>query len=80
MHRFFFTAEYKGATLRDDDGELFATEAQAIAHGRLIANELGRNNPKPVSVSVLDEAGHILATARAGHDAAIDRSSRLCSE
>jgi hypothetical protein len=38
----------------------------------LLANELGRNNPKPVSVSVLDEAGHILATARAGHDAAID--------
>jgi hypothetical protein len=72
MHRFFFTAEYKGATLRDEDGEPFATETQAIAYGRLVANELGRNNPTPVSVSVLDEAGHVLATARAGHDAAID--------
>jgi uncharacterized protein GlcG (DUF336 family) len=72
MHRFFFTAEYKGVTLRDEDGELFATEAQAIAYGRLVANELGRNNPNAVSVSVLDEAGDVLATARAGHAAAID--------
>jgi hypothetical protein len=66
MQRFYFTAESNGVTVRDDDGELFATADQAIAHGRVVANELGRNNAKQFSVSVLDETGSVLATVAAG--------------
>jgi len=51
--------------LTDDIGEEFATLQQAEAHARLVANELSRNDPQPVTVFVLSEGSTLLAsTAR----------------
>jgi Domain of unknown function (DUF6894) len=62
MQKFFFAAEYDGATCNDDEGETFPTAAEAIAYGLAVATELSRNNPKPVSISVLDRIGCRVAT------------------
>jgi len=44
MARYFFQAQYHGATLTDDLGENFGTLQEAEAHARGVANELGRNS------------------------------------
>jgi hypothetical protein len=53
MARYFFQANYRGATVVDDIGEEFPTVQEAEAHAVAVANELGRNNPQPVTVFVL---------------------------
>jgi uncharacterized protein DUF6894 len=56
MSRYFFQAHYHGATVVDDIGEEFATAQKAEAHAAVVANELGRNDPQPVTVFVLTES------------------------
>jgi hypothetical protein len=53
MARYLFLANYRGATIVDDIGEDFPTLREAEAHAAIVANELGRNNPQPVTVFVL---------------------------
>jgi Domain of unknown function (DUF6894) len=43
MTRYFFRAQYRGATLTDEIGEEFATLQEAEVHARVVAKELGRN-------------------------------------
>ena len=61
MARYFFQAQYHGALLTDDIGEEFPTLHAAEAHGRIVANELGRNGYQVVTVFVLSEEGKLLA-------------------
>jgi hypothetical protein len=53
MARYLFVANYRGATIVDDIGEDFPTLREAEAHATIVANELGRNDPQPVTVFVL---------------------------
>jgi Domain of unknown function (DUF6894) len=62
MARYFFQVDYHGAMITDDVGEEFATVQQAEAHARLVAHELSRNDPQPVTVSVLSEGKVLLAS------------------
>jgi len=63
MTRYFFQAQYRGATLTDDIGEEFATLNEAKAHARVVADELGRNTAEDqaITVFVLSEHGELLA-------------------
>jgi hypothetical protein len=66
MARFYFPAEYDGATYVDDHGEDFPTIADAVAHAKVVAAELGRNNPKAVTVFLVTEDGAQIASVPAG--------------
>ena len=67
MARYFFQAQYRGATLTDDIGEEFATLNEAKAHASVVADELGRNGPedRAITVFVLGEDGELLARSGA---------------
>jgi hypothetical protein len=65
MARYFFQAQYRGATLTDDIGEEFATLHEAEAHATVVANELGRNSSQIARVFVLGEDGELLARSAA---------------
>ena len=43
MVRYFFQAQYRGATLTNDIGEEFSTVQEAQAHAAHVADELSRN-------------------------------------
>jgi hypothetical protein len=62
MTRYFFQAHYHGATVVDEIGEDFATAQDAEAHAAIVANELSRNDPQPVTVFVLTESGALIAS------------------
>jgi hypothetical protein len=51
-----------GATVVDEIGEDFPTLQQAEAHAAIIAKELGRNDPQPVTVFVFSQEGIQLAS------------------
>ncbi len=63
MARYFFQAQYRGATLTDDLGEEFATLREAQGHATVVAHELGRNSVEnqAITVFVLSEHGELLA-------------------
>jgi len=67
MARYFFQAQYRGATLTDDIGEEFATLHEAEAHATVVASQLGRNGAQEqtVTVFVLGENGELLARSAA---------------
>jgi hypothetical protein len=60
MSRYFFQAQYRGSTLTDDTGEVFATLEEAKAHANVVAAELGRNSSE-ATVFVLGDDGKLLA-------------------
>ena len=62
MARYYFQANYHGVTIVDDIGEDFPTLQQAEAHAAIVAKELGRNDPQPVTVFVLSQEGIQLAS------------------
>jgi hypothetical protein len=64
MPRYFFQADYHGATIIDDVGEEFPTLQDARAHAVVVAKELGQHNAKAVVVSVLNENMVIIASAK----------------
>jgi Domain of unknown function (DUF6894) len=66
MTRFLFQADYLGLALADDIGEMFPTLREAEAHAAIVAGELRRNSPHPVTVLVLSEDGTVLASTAAG--------------
>jgi hypothetical protein len=66
MTRFFFQANILGVTVAEDIGEMFPTLREAEAHATIVASELSRNGPSPVTVSVLSEDGTVLASTAAG--------------
>jgi hypothetical protein len=66
MARFYFPAEYDGITYGDDHGEDFPSVADAVAHAEVVAAELGRNNPKAVTVFLVTDDGARLASVPAG--------------
>jgi hypothetical protein len=66
MTRFFFQANVLGVTVAKDIGEMFPTLRDAEAHAAIVASELSRNSPSPVTVSVLSEDGTVLASTAAG--------------
>jgi hypothetical protein len=68
MARYFFRADYRGITVTDDVGEEFPTLPDAEAHAAIVANELVRNCSQAATVSVLSEAGIVLAKAAAPSD------------
>ena len=65
MARYFFQAQYRGATLTDDIGEEFATLHEAEAYAAVVADELGRNSSQIATVFVLGEDGELLARGAA---------------
>jgi hypothetical protein len=65
MAHYFFQANYRGTMIADDIGEEFSTVQQAEAHAGIVANELSRNGPQPVTVSVLSDQGILLASIAA---------------
>jgi len=67
MLRFFLEADYGGTQCRDDEAVEFASIKQAEAHASLVAEELGRNNSKAVSIFLTDENGERLATFHSGN-------------
>jgi len=60
MSRYFFQAQYRGRTLTDDVGEVFAMLEEAKAHANVVAAELSRNSSE-AAVFVLGEDGKLLA-------------------
>jgi hypothetical protein len=62
MALYFFRAHYRGAVVDDDIGEEFSTVQQAEAHAAIVAGELGRNQPQPVTVFVLGEDRTLIAS------------------
>jgi hypothetical protein len=60
MNRYFFQTQYRGRTLTDETGEVFATLEEAKAHANVVAAELGRNSSE-ATVFVLGEGGKLLA-------------------
>ena len=62
MALYFFQAHYRGAMVADDIGEEFSTVQQAEAHAAIVASELGRNEPQPVTVYVLSEDRTLIAS------------------
>jgi Domain of unknown function (DUF6894) len=68
MAHYFFQARYRDAMLTDDIGEEFATLREAEAHATLVANELGRNSARAVTVFVLSGDGELLARSDAASD------------
>jgi hypothetical protein len=65
MARYFFRADYRNSSVKDDVGEEFSTLQGAEAHATVVANELVRNSPQAVTVAVLSEDGILLAKAPA---------------
>jgi len=57
MAHYYFQANYRGVTVVDGIGEDFPTLQQAKAHAAIVAKELGRNDPQPVTVFVLSQEG-----------------------
>jgi len=56
MTRYYFTIDQSNmVSFTDEEGEDFQTPEEAIKHALIVANELGRNNQTPVTVSVLRE-------------------------
>jgi Domain of unknown function (DUF6894) len=76
MARYFFRADYRGITVNDDVGEEFTTLRDAEVHAAIVANELVRNYPQAVTVSVLSEDGILLAKAAAPSDRFFSRRVR----
>jgi Domain of unknown function (DUF6894) len=66
MTRFFFQANYLGAMVVDDIGEMFPTLRDAEAHAAIVARELSRNGSYPITVFVLSENGTVLTSTAAG--------------
>jgi hypothetical protein len=62
MAHYYFQANYRGVTMVDEIGEDFPTLQQAKAHATIVAKELGRNDPQPVTVFVLSQDGIQLAS------------------
>jgi hypothetical protein len=66
MPLFFFTVDYDGFRYGDEQGEHFSVAEAAVAHARLIAEELSRNHSKTVTVFVVAEEGaRVIASASA---------------
>jgi Domain of unknown function (DUF6894) len=59
MTRYFFQAQYRGATLTDNIGEEFSTVQEAQAHAARVADELSRNSSE-TTVIVLGDDGKLL--------------------
>lgn len=53
MARYYFQANYRGVTVVDEIGEDFPTLQQAKAHATVVAQELSRNDPWPVTIFVI---------------------------
>jgi Domain of unknown function (DUF6894) len=66
MTRYFFKANYLGVMVADDIGEMFPTLRDAEAHAAIVARDLSRNTPYPVTVFVLSENGTVLTSTAAG--------------
>jgi hypothetical protein len=66
MTRFFFQANCNGVMVVDDIGEMFPTLRDAEAHAAIVASELSRNRPYPITVFVLSENGTVLTSTAAG--------------
>jgi hypothetical protein len=62
MARYYFQANYRGVTVVDEIGEDFPTLQQAKAHATVVAQELSRNDPWPVTIFVLNQEGMQLAS------------------
>ena len=60
MTRYFFRADYHGITATDDVGEEFSNLQEAQVHAALVANELGRNDPQSVVVTIVNKDGMLL--------------------
>jgi Domain of unknown function (DUF6894) len=60
MTRYFFQAQYRGATLTDYIGEEFSTVKEAQAHAACVAGELSRNSSE-TTVIVLSDDGKLLS-------------------
>jgi hypothetical protein len=81
MSRYFFQAHYHGATVVDDIGEEFATAQEAEAHAAVVANELGQNDPRPVTVFVLTESVASMGRSYQFSKLRVDwRSPHSCSD
>jgi hypothetical protein len=65
MARYLFTVELEGATLRDEEGEIFTCLQEAEVHAAVVADELTRNSTRRVVVHVTNEDGVVLAKASA---------------
>jgi hypothetical protein len=68
MARYYFQANYHGVTIVDEIGEDFPTLRQAEAHAAIVAQELGRNDPQPVTIFVLSQEGIQLASTAPEHE------------
>jgi hypothetical protein len=64
MPLYKFRTDYDRVISEDDVGEVFSTLAEAVAHASVVAAELSRNNTRAIAVSVIDEAGTIVAQDR----------------
>jgi len=67
MALYFFEAKYRGDTVADDTSEEFSTAHEARLHAAVVANELSRNNSRPVSIFVLDENRVLIASVDAAN-------------
>jgi hypothetical protein len=65
MAHYFFHVQYHGSLVNDDIGEAFPTVGEAQAHAAVVAHELGRNDPQPVTVYVYTEDGKLIGTKAA---------------
>ena len=63
MPRFYFPVDYDGTTYGDDRGEIFPTFQEAEDYATKVADELGRNGPKSVTVRVVTADGTVLGHA-----------------
>jgi len=68
MAHYYFQANYRGVTIVDEIGEDFPTLQQAKAHAAVVAKELGRNDPWPVTVFVLSQEGIQLGSTAPEHE------------
>jgi hypothetical protein len=64
MPRFFFPVDYDGTTYGDDRGEVFSSSQEAANHAAVVANELGRNNSKGVTVYLVGDDRTLLGLVR----------------
>ena len=67
MALYFFEAKYRGDTVADDIGEEFSTAHEARLHAAVVANEISRNNSRPVTSVVLDENRVLIASVDAAN-------------
>ena len=61
-----FSGRVRWHHLRRRPGEDFPTVADAMAHAKVVAAELGRNNPKAVTVFLVTDDGAQIASVPAG--------------